>query len=66
MSTEVINLKLTEGWWPSGEGRRTIEASPETHFTVSHVPFELVYQALYSPSPTPEDIRREYFLLECD
>jgi hypothetical protein len=66
MSTEVINFQLTEAGWPSAQGRRTTEASPDTCFTVSHVPFEVVYQALYSPSPTPEEIRREYFLLECD
>ena len=66
MGTEVINLRLTEAWRPSEEGHRTIEASPDTHFTLSHVPFEVVYQGLYSPSPTPEEIRREYFLLECD
>jgi hypothetical protein len=66
MNTEVINLSLMEAWCPSGEGRRTMEAPPDTYFTVSHVPFEVVYQALYAPSPTPEEIRREYFLLECD
>ena len=66
MSTEMINLRLTEAWRPSAEGHKKIEESPDTHFTVSHMPFETVYQALYSPSPTPEEIRREYFLLECD
>ena len=66
MSTEVINLRLMDAWSSSREERRTIEASRETHLTVSHLPFEVVYQALYSPSPTPEEIRREYFLLECD
>ena len=66
MSTEVINLRLTEAWRPTAEMRRTIERSPDADFTVSHVPFEVAYQALYSPPPTPEEVRREYFLLECD
>jgi hypothetical protein len=64
MNIEVMNLRLTDAWWPS-EDRRTIEVSPDT-LKVSHLPFEIVYQALYSASPTPEEIRREYFLLECD
>lgn len=66
MSTETINLRLTQAWWPAEERRQMLEAAPDTHFKVSHVPFEVVYQGLYSPSPTPEEIRREYFLLECD
>lgn len=66
MSTEVMNLRLPETWWPSTEVDRTIEPSLDTRFTLSHLPFEIVYQAFYSPSPTEEDIRREYFLLECD
>jgi len=66
MSTEVVSLRLMEAWSPPGKTRLTIEASPDTHFTVSHVPFEVVYLALYSPSPTPEEVQREYFLLESD
>ena len=67
MSTEAINLRRTETTWPLAERHRTIEVSPpDADFTVSHVPFEVVYRGLYSPSPTPEEIRREYFLLECD
>jgi hypothetical protein len=67
MSTEAINLRLTDTTWPLAERHLTIEeSSPDADLTVSHVPFEVAYQALYSPSPTPEEIRREYFLLECD
>jgi hypothetical protein len=66
MSTEIINLRLTEAWRSAGNEHRKIETSPQTDFIVSHLPFEVVYQALYSPSPTPEELRREYFLLECD
>jgi hypothetical protein len=33
---------------------------------VSGVPFEVVYQTLYGPEPSAEDVAREYFLLECD
>jgi hypothetical protein len=66
MSTEVINLQLTETAWPFAEEHPTIEVSPDTDLAVSHVPFEVAYQALYSPSPTPKEVRRAYFLLECD
>lgn len=66
MSTEVINLQLTETAWPLAEEHPRTEVSPDPDFTVSHVPFEVAYQALYSPSPTPEEVRRAYFLLECD
>jgi hypothetical protein len=65
MSTEAINLRLTDAWWTSRKDRRTIEVSPDT-LKASHLPFEIVYQALYSGPPSPEEIRREYFLLECD
>jgi hypothetical protein len=37
--------------------------SPEV---VAGMPFEAAYQALFGAEPSAEDIRREYFLLECD
>jgi hypothetical protein len=42
------------------------ESAEDSCYFVSHVPFEVVYQVLFGPDPTPEDISKEYFLLECD
>ena len=42
------------------------DSADDATVVVSGVPIEVVYQALLAPEPTPEDILREYFLLECD
>jgi hypothetical protein len=53
---------------PSAEEDRVFktESAEDTRYFISQVPFEVVYQVLFRPDPTPEDISREYFLLECD
>jgi hypothetical protein len=53
---------------PSAEEDRIFktESDKDSRYVVSHAPFEVVYQVLFGPDPTPEDISREYFLLECD
>jgi hypothetical protein len=42
------------------------ESAEDSRYFASRVSFEVVYQVLFGPDPTPEDISREYFLLECD
>ena len=33
---------------------------------ISRLPFEAIYQLYFAPDPTPEQVAREMFLLECD
>ena len=33
---------------------------------IRKLPFEAVYQLYFAPDPTPEQIARELFLLDCD
>jgi hypothetical protein len=61
-------IEFVERVGPSAEEDRIFktESDKDSRYVVSHVPFEVVYQVLFGADPTPEDINREYFLLECD
>ena len=66
MSAEAIDLGQLIDLAACEESVAMPESANDSTAVVSGVPFEAVYQALFGPEPTPEDIRREYFLLECD
>ncbi len=67
MSAQVINFPHLEGRQFLMKDVARIAAPKNENSLVSRLPFEFVYRALfYTPDPTPEDLLREKFLLECD
>jgi hypothetical protein len=52
-TNEVVHLEVSE-------------VSKDSDVAASRVSSEFVYRVLETPHPTPDDIRREYFLLDCD
>ena len=43
-----------------------LEEADKERPALSGLPFEVAYQVIYGPEAKPEDLAREYFLLECD
>lgn len=66
MSAQLSDYLPGVNFFAIPETIRMSETSSENCLHVSGVPFEVAYQALYAHAPEPEDVRREYFLLECD
>lgn len=50
----------------SEEDRNAIESAEDYPSIIGRLPFEVLYQLCFAPEPTPEQIAREIFLLECD
>ena len=66
MSAHAIDLGQLVHPLGGAEKISKTEKRDEPTATVSGLPFEALYQALYAPEPTPEEILREQYLLECD
>lgn len=74
MSAQVIDF----GHWihrssqvslcaPKEEVCDQVESAGQTRiYQAARTRSEIIYRALCSPEPTPEEIMQEYFLLECD
>jgi hypothetical protein len=66
LSAQAIDLDLGIDSVAGADRIVNTQRVADSTVLVSGVPFEVVYQALFAPEPTPEDILREQFLLECD
>ena len=65
MSTQSIEFRHAIEWSAVSNARVQREM-PREKVVASRFPYEELYRVMHNPPPTPEEVRREYFLLECD
>jgi hypothetical protein len=66
MSAEVVDCSLGVLSSSTRVRDRIAEAVEDNSNTISSIQFEILYQLCCAPEPTPEQIAKEEFLLECD
>ena len=66
MSAEAIHFQQLSGRQFSTNEVGQMEASKDADLVLPRALSAFVYRVLDTPPPTPDELRREYFLLECD
>jgi hypothetical protein len=66
MSAQAIQFRPGIHRYPYDERLNATEDVNDSGEPLSGAHFEVLYQALFAPAPTPEEIAREDFLLDCD
>jgi hypothetical protein len=65
MSAKVVDYSFGVSFSATQVGHGIAEAIEDNSNTISNIRFETLYQLSFAPEPTPEQIAKEEFLLEC-
>ena len=66
MSAQVIDRSFRVLSSSTHVAARKAKVRKDNSNIISNMRFELIYQLCFAPEPTPEQVTREEFLLECD